>query len=503
MNTNRIRRNALPIGLAGAIALAMAAGVGMSNTAVAKSTPDKTAAEAQKALAKGDVEKAISLAEAVVAANPREPAYRSLLGQAYLRAGRFESAATAFNDAMKLGDNSAKTALSLALANIGAGRPQEAIAILNDWRDAIPAADLGLAYALAGETGRGVAILSDALRSGDNSPKLRQNLAYAFALDGRWREARIMASQDIPADQVDARLSSWAASAKPEDTKLRVATLLKVPMRGDPGMPTALALNASEDQQQLAAETGAVRAPAPVAAPAVGVNGELPPAGESAAALASYQPVTAPPQTSETGGTPEAFRPEYSQPEPVQSLDATPVQTAAAPKPQVKVAPKAKSQPTQVATATPPKSVAHRPGLRPRQAGVQVAGKGSSHMVQLGSFSSEQGARRAWGYYAKRNPELRNFKMKITQVVVKGRKFWRVAAAGLDGRGANSLCSTVKGRGGVCFAYSVAPATKWKPKGAAAMAHRTVKVTPKVALKPKAPAAKPVQGPASAGKARR
>ena len=37
---------------------------------------------------------------------------------------------------------------------------------------------------------------------------------------------------------------------------------------------------------------------------------------------------------------------------------------------------------------------------------VPVFGKGSSHAVQLGSFASEQGARRAWGYYAKKNPEL-------------------------------------------------------------------------------------------------
>ena len=64
------------------------------------------------------------------------------------------------------------------------------------------------------------------------------------------------------------------------------------------------------------------------------------------------------------------------------------------------------------------------------------------------------GARRAWGYYAKKNPELRNFKMTITPVTVRGKKFWRVAATGLDGRGAGGLCSKVKSRGGVCFAYS-------------------------------------------------
>jgi Flp pilus assembly protein TadD len=493
MNSNRISRSVLPLGLAGAIALAMVAGMGVSNSAVAKSSPDKTAAAAQKALAKGDFEKAIALAEAVVAANPREPAYRALLGQAYLKAGRFDSAATTFNDAMKLGDNSAKTALSLALANIGAGRNSEAVGILNDWRDAIPAADLGLAYALAGETSRGVAILSDALRSGDNSPKLRQNLAYAYALDGRWREARIMAAQDVPADQLDARLSGWASMAKPEDSHQRVATLLGVPLRTDPGQPTALALNASSDQQQLAAETGAVRAPA--AAPvAVAANGELPPASADAStALAQYQPVSAP-----VSETPEAFRPEYSDGPVVQPLDATPV-AAPAPAPrQVKAVPKPRAARPAIASAKP-KAVTHRPGLRPRHAAAAVPGRGSSHLVQLGSFASEQGARRAWGYYAKRNPELRNFKMQISKAVVRGKTYWRVAAAGLDGRGAGGLCSAVKGRGGVCFAYSIGT-QRGRAAGAPAMAQRQVKAKPKLAMRP---APKAAQAPAGQGKARR
>ncbi|MEQ1499638.1 MAG: tetratricopeptide repeat protein [Novosphingobium sp.] len=509
MNTNHIRRPTSPLSLAGAIALAMVSGVGLSNSAVAKAGPDKTAAEAQKALAKGDVEKAIALAESVVAANPREPAYRALLGQAYLRAGRFESAATTFDDAMKLGDNSAKTALSLALANIGAGRHQDAVGILNDWRDAIPAADLGLAYALAGETSRGVAILSDALRSGDNSPKLRQNLAYAYALDGRWREARVMAAQDVPADQLDARLSTWASMAKPEDAKQRVATLLRVPMRADSGQPAALALNASSDQQQLAAETGAVRAPVATPAPAaaLGANGELPAASaEASASLAQYQPVGAAGSAEQApaADVPEAFRPEYNSAAVVQPLDATPVVAASAPQPrQVRVAAAPRS--AHHAATAKPKAVAHRPGLRPRHAAAAVAGRGSSHLVQLGAFASEQGARRAWGYYAKRNPELRNFKMKITAVTVKGRKFWRVAAAGLDGRGANGLCSSVKGRGGVCFAYAVS-APQGRSAAAPAMAHRQVKAKPKLAMRPLAhPATKLAQakGPVGQGKARR
>ena len=488
MKSNRIRRNVLPLGLAGVMAVAIATGAGFSPSAVvAKPTPDKVLAEAQKALSKGQTDKAIGLAEGLVAANPREASYRALLGQAYLRAGRFESAAQSLNDAMKLGDNSAKTALSLALANAGAGKNREAVAILDDWRDAIPAADLGLAYALAGESNRGVAILSDALRGGDNTPKLRQNLAYAYALDGRWKEARVMAAQDVPADQLDARISDWAHKAKPEDGRLRVAGLIGAPVRSDSGMPAQLALGANSDQEQLAAETAAQRSPAP----ALAANGELPAAAENPAELAQYQPVSAPASLPDRVAAAPAPAPVAAE----QTFAATfgdPV-TPAAPAPAAKA-----KKPVRVAVAAPAAArtaapAAHRPGLRPRRAAAPVLGKGASHAIQLGSFSSEQGARRAWGYYAKRNPELRNFKMAIAPATVRGKKFWRVAATGLDGNGAGGLCSKVKSRGGVCFAYS----TIGRPANAPAYAARA---------KPKAPvmaAAKPKAGTAGPSNARK
>ena len=479
MQTTHIRRSILPLGLAGAIALVMAAGAGFSSGAVAKAGIDKAAAEAQKALAKGDAAKAISLAEALVTADPRNAVYRALLGQSYLRAGRFESAATTFNDAMKLGDNSAKTALSLALADVGAGRNPEAVAILNDWRDAVPAADLGLAYALAGESGRGVAILSDALRGGDNSPKVRQNLAYAYALDGRWREARVMAAQDVPPEKLDARISDWVMKARPEDSKLRVAAMLRVPMVADAGQPAMLALNASGDQEQLAAETGAVKTAVPVVAAA----GELPAAEAPADTLAQYQPVDArvavpAVATVPAEPTPEAFSQAFNSAPVVQPLPQS--------RPEAMTPASAQAR---LVIAARPKAILHRPGLRPRHTLAKVAGRGSTHLVQLGSFASEQGARRAWGHYAAKNPELRNFKMAITQATVRGKHFWRVAAAGLDGRGATGLCSAVKNRGGVCFAYAASRSMPGRAVGMPAMAQAAamkprVTTSAKLAMKP-------------------
>ena len=55
-----------------------------------------------------------------------------------------------------------------------------------------------------------------------------------------------------------------------------------------------------------------------------------------------------------------------------------------------------------------------------------------SHLVQLGSFSSEAGAKRAWGIYVKRYPQLANHEMVITEAVVRGKRYWRVSAGGYE-----------------------------------------------------------------------
>lgn len=378
---------------------------------------------ATKATARND--RAVSVAEQAVAKAPNDAAARVALGQAYLDAGRFQSASTTFSDAIKLGDASGRTQLSLALAQIGAGDQAAAIGVLDGARDAIPASDRGLAIALAGQPDRGVAILIDALRGGEDSSKLRQNLAFAYALSGQWREARIAMAQDVPADQISDRIGAWAEMSRPEDVQKRVASLLNVPTGiADAGQPTALALTAPAEAKQFAAAAVAPAAPA----------GELPPIDQAPAAI-------------ETAPAPTPVAP------------AAVFAAAPAPKPSAAAfdaafAPK----PVAVAAAPTPRAVfaAHRVAkaapVGPARAVTPVAG--GSHMVQLGSFSSEANARRAWGIYTARNPELRSLRMTITPAVVNARNFWRVAAAGLDGQSAQRLCSGLRNRGSACFAYA-------------------------------------------------
>jgi len=388
------------------------------------------------------VGKAVARAEAAAARKPDVAALRVALGHAYLDAGRFESAADAFADAMTLGDASGATALSLALAQVASGDQGSAVATLDQWREAIPAGDFGLALALAGETSRGVAILADALRAGEDTPKLRQNLAYAYALDGRWREARLMAAQDVPADQLDQRISSWAVQGKPEDYRQRVASLLAVPLRTDEGQPEALALNAGGSEARFAAAE-----PAPLASP---VRAELAPLAQPE--LPALPDDSAPRQADarfvDADDAPASFAAAFAAP------------AADRPDPMDQTRPGFISR--AVIQELPARSLERDRAANARlisRAGTDhgaASGKRAcdTHLVQLGSFLSEARARKAWDIYVSRNAELRNYRMTITPAVVEGRNFWRVAAAGLDAGGARSLCSSVKGRGGACIAYA-------------------------------------------------
>ncbi|MFM5932142.1 MAG: SPOR domain-containing protein [Novosphingobium sp.] len=262
------------------------------------------------------------------------------------------------------------------------------------------------------------------MRGGENTAKVRQNLAYAYALAGRWREARLMAAQDVPADKLDDRLTDWAASVDPELYQKRVATLLNTPMRRDSGQPAMLALANNPAMEQLAAETTAnPAAPVTVAVkmPSAPPAAELAPVEQAPAAPAPEAPVA--PAATEVAMT--------TAPAPGQQFVSAPL---------IQV-PVAQPQP-----ARPVRAVATR---------VAQPASGGSHMVQLGSFSSPQGARRAWGIYTARNGALSNYRMNITPAVVRGKHVWRVAAAGLNGAGAaNGLCSNVKKKGGACFAYA-------------------------------------------------
>lgn len=454
------------LGLSTAMAAALLAGC----TSAGMPRAEVAAADAQQALDRGRTSEAIQLAELAVAAEPRNAAYRMMLGNAYLEQGRFASAATSFQDAMTLGDNSPRAALSLSLALIGEGRFTEASAILRDWEGEIAPADLGLAYALAGEPERGIHILSNAIRQGQNTVKVRQNLAYAYAVAGRWRDARLMVAQDVPADQVGARMQEWAQLTHAEAYQQRVAGLLGVPAGvRDSGQPMHLALANTQGAEQLAAQAStdaaapATLAAAPNVSSMTDSNGELPAVSNNAPepGLDTYGSASDAPPVSFA----EAF------------VDDTPRAAALAPvrsdtmayvsSPMAQQAP-ARQQADQAAAPRPAARPAARPATRAstNAASAAVAETMASsgpvasgtHLVQLGSFSSEQGARRAWGIYVSRHPQLANHEMVITQAIVRGKRYWRVSAGGFNMASSRAMCANVNssatGEGCITWAAS-------------------------------------------------
>jgi Flp pilus assembly protein TadD len=450
-----------------------------------------SAAAAMESIEAGQASRAVQQAEAAVLADPRNASYRAMLGNAYLAAGRFASAETSFNDAMLLGETSPRTALSLALALNAQAKYSEAASVLADWESEIAVADLGLAYSLSGQPERGIHLMSNAIRGGENTVKMRQNLAYSYAMAGRWREARLMAAEDLPADKVGDRMQEWAQMSSPLAYEHRVAGLLGVPAGvRDAGQPVQLALANNPAIDQIAAEASALaaaeEATSEAAAPQFAVSTltpapasreELPAVSTPQLSLESY----AAPTTNFT----EAFEPTDA-PAPAQPARtryaSAPVSQAPAPRaeaaPQPRAANNASRQARVAATApdaTEPfvaapaavteamafesseqaESYAALPlAFRNAMATAEVEG---SHLVQLGSFFSEQGARRAWGIYVSRYPELADSQMVITQAVVRGKRYYRVSAGGFDQTASKAMCARVDAANGDgCITWAAA-----------------------------------------------
>jgi Flp pilus assembly protein TadD len=375
-----------------------------------------SADHAEKALIKGKTSKAVQHAEAAVLASPRDAYTRTLLGNAYLEDGRFASATTTFAEAVELGDTAPRTVVSFALAQIAIGDQVGALDTLQRFEAALDPADFGLAISLAGRPDQGVHVLSNALRAGQNTPKVRQNLAYAYALQGNWRAARVMAAEDVPAGEVGDRMAEWAAMIHPEAFTTRVATLLGVQPQVDPGQPQMLALaNHPSVDMLAAAEVDEPVAQVPQSDFAFAA--ELPPVDATAAASDRADASLADAGLASSAGGLRFVSNEVIQDTP---------------------APASKPAPAHTKQSPAPASLA----------------RGGDYNVQLGSYFSMSDANEAWKLFQKRYPELGDAERVITKARVNGKIYYRVAAAGFAKASAQSMCRTVKGKGGGCIAYA-------------------------------------------------
>jgi len=270
--------------------------------------------------------------------------------------------------------------------------------------------------ALAGRSGDAVAILTDAIRTDNATARTRQNLALAYALDGRWRDARVMAEQDMAQTQVNERITEWAQYARPQAYTARVAGLLKVqPNLADTGQPVRLALNSVAPVGLAQADI----APAPVEAAPVVADVELAAIGAAPVAdSAGFAAVETEVKVAEAAPVAPVFE------APLIKASDVPAKAAIAP---VKLA---------LADVRAPKTLA----------------SGGTHVVQLGAFDNAAIANDAWAKLSRRYGMLAGHQPTKTTVTVNGRKFVRLSATGFGNAGsANATCSQIKSKGGACF----------------------------------------------------
>ncbi len=435
-------RNKFVIGLSALAASGtLAAGIateGFALSAFATDAPNaKKAAQeagaARKAIAKRKAGDAVAHAEAAVANDPQNAEYRALLGQAYLLAGRFASANQALGDALALNPGDGRAALNQVLAKIAGGDWAGARAMLDSHEDTIPAADRGLAFALAGDPVKAIEILGPAARADDATAKTRQNLALALALSGRWSEAKQVASVDVAPDQINARMMQWLSFARPVNAYDQVAALLNVTPVQDAGQPVRLAL-AQQNVMLAAATVQPVQiAPAPEAVdtymPGVPANAEAVAveAGVATTAVAAAAPAVAVTEANPVAGTNAGvvFGPR------AEVVQTVPVAAVRAPAAKVSVSAKA-------------------PRLIEKSAVAAKPARGNFY-VQLGAYVNPAVARDAWNRMDDRVAALAGQTPYGAKVSTKAGNFYRLSVGGYDRSGANALCQQIKSSGQTCF----------------------------------------------------
>jgi D-alanyl-D-alanine carboxypeptidase len=506
-----MNRTAFKIASSAAIAAMTVTGVTSPSAATrglgavrAESRTDRAAAQlydqASRALQQGQLASAVTLMEQAVALSPRDAGYRILLADAYLKSGRFDSARATYADVLELDPSNVRASLSVALIQIAQGRPAAAVGILDAIADRAPAGDVGLAYALAGQSERAVQLLESAARSPMATPRTRQNLALAYAFAGDWRRARAIAAQDISPADIDARMAQWAVLARPGAGSAQVASLLGTAPGADAGQPATLAL-APSGASPVAALAQAV--PDQVAAQAeVPSRAQFAPAQPEPIQVAALD--SRPAEAPAFWVAPENFQEEAIAegvaPEPVQARAPSPRRSRVAraapriPEPQADAiearydmpaisgqdgpAPESPilppfEAPRRSAPESRPVAAARAPAVPRRAAYIRAAARAplprpiierqrpvrvgnAPIVVQIGAFQSEANAERAWVSLSQRYG-LSGRRPLTTTFNHNGRTLHRVSVSGFaSGADAQRLCSQIRGTGGVCFVRGAA-----------------------------------------------
>ncbi len=424
--------------------------------------------QAVRSLRQGELSSALEAMENAVALSPRDAGYRLLLAEIYMKSGRFDAARSTFADVIEIDPSNVRAGLSLALMQVALGRPQAAVAQLDSLAGRAAPADVGLAYALAGHPDRAIEILEPEARGLRSSPRLRQNLALSYAIAGDWQRARAVAAQDVSPADLGARLQQWAAFARPGAAAMQIAGLLGVTPVADAGQPVRLALSPTRSE---GSEAFADAGPAPVQTYAASVSEAVPAYADAAPAVAPDSDWGLPASAqADAAPVPAAEAPSYYIPEASEAPASSDQEIRFAAAAQTLN----RSAPVAVRTA----SVSLPPAPAFRRAAPQPAGDirrgNSAFVVQLGAFSNEGNAERAWTQAADRFA-LADHVPLTTTIDIGGRTLHRVSVAGFAGHGdAVRLCGAIRAQGGSCFVRTNAgdASVRWAARYAQERARR-------------------------------
>ncbi len=162
----------------------------------------------------GQKESQLQVLQTVAAKHPEDPAIQGKVGKQLLMIGKYADAADALELAVKspTADATVFSALGSAYDQQGRyemARKNYATALQKKPGDIAITNNLAMSHALEGKLPVAEKLLREALAqpSSKNVPRVRQNLALVVGLQGRFEEARKIASEDLPPDQVEANLA--------------------------------------------------------------------------------------------------------------------------------------------------------------------------------------------------------------------------------------------------------------------------------------------------------
>ncbi len=162
----------------------------------------------------GQTQQKMQVLDELAGHHPQDMRLQAYYGKQLVRSGQSARAIPVLQNVVKSGKADWKTYSALGSAHDQGGRYVQArqyyeTALKSRPGEASIMNNIGMSHLLEGNLPQAEAILkkADAQPNSRRQPRVRQNLALAVGLQGRFDEARDIASRDLPPEQVEANLA--------------------------------------------------------------------------------------------------------------------------------------------------------------------------------------------------------------------------------------------------------------------------------------------------------